>query len=91
MLVLWVVVTTWVESVVTKVLVLSIVVSTTVASVVIWVVKAGEVTVMVVVVVGVATVVVDRVTPTQEQALEYPADPEQADAYDGMLDGVTVT
>ena len=84
-------VTTRVESVVRTVLVLSTVVTTAVESVVVRVVKAGEVTVTVVVVNGVATVVVDRVTPTQEQALKYPAEPEQADAYAGMLEGVTVT
>ena len=50
----------------------------------------GDVTVTVVVVVGVATVVVDFVTATQEQALEYRTAPEQGEAYAGILDGVTV-
>ena len=45
---------------------------------------------IVVVVSGVATVVVDTVTPTQEQALEYRTEPEQGDAYAGMFDGTTV-
>ena len=46
--------------------------------------------VLVVVVEGVAAVVVEPVTPRQEQALEKPAEPEHAETYVGMLEGTMV-
>lgn len=45
---------------------------------------------MTVTVVEGTTVTVVAVAPTQEQALLYRTEPEQAEAYAGMLVGVTV-
>jgi hypothetical protein len=45
----------------------------------------------VIVVDGAATVMVLAVTPMQEQALEYPMAPLQAEAYAGMAVGASTT
>ena len=70
-----------VVSFVVKMLVESVVVITAVDTVVVrvhTVVEYVEVTVMVVL--GIGAVVVEAVTPTQEQALEYRTEPEHGDA-----------